>query len=77
MLLGVVKAFRSFLGSSSVLFECLWTKNASVAADPLFNSRSSSVGCKTDCLYLLPSCSQALVTSGMVPRRVKRPRVKP
>lgn len=73
---GVVKAFSSFLGSCCILFECFWTKHAGVVTD-LFNTKLSSVECKTNCLYLLPSCSQAAVTNGTVPRRVQWPRAKP
>lgn len=64
---GVVKTFSSFLlGSCWFLFECCWTKHASVVTDPLFNTKLSSV-LAGYCLYLLPSCSQALGTNSTGP----------
>lgn len=68
---GVVKTCSPFLGSCWFFFECCWTKHASVVTDPLFNTKLSSVLARY-CLYLLPSCSQALGTNGTDPRRFKK-----
>lgn len=53
LLLSVVKAFSSSLGSTWVLIECCWMKHAGVVTDPLLNTKLSGVRRvkATACIY--------------------------